>query len=161
MDVRVRHNKGWAPKNWCFWTVVLEKTLECPLNSKVSQSVSPKGNQYWIFTGRTDAEAEAPIFWPPDMKCWLTGKNSDVGKDWRQEEKGMTEDELAGWYHQCNGHELGQTLGDGEGQGGLAYCSQWGHKKLDTTGRLNWTELNTPLCICTIAFLSIHLLFGI
>ena len=93
------HKESWAPKNWCFWTVVLEKTLEHPLDSKEIKSVNPRGNQPWIFTGRTDAEDEAPILWPPDVKTWLFGKDPDAGKDWRQEEKGMTEDEMVGWHH--------------------------------------------------------------
>ena len=97
--------EGWAIKNWCFWTVVLEYTLESPLDSKEIQPVYPKGNQFWIFTGRTDAKAEAPILWPPDAKSWLIGKDPDAGKDWRQEEKGSTEDEMAGWPHRLDGHE--------------------------------------------------------
>ena len=96
----------WAPKNWCFWTVVLEKTLECALACKEIQTVHPKGNQSWIFIGRTDAEIEAPILWPPDAKNWLIGKNPDAGKDWISEEKGMTEDEMVGWHHRLNGHEF-------------------------------------------------------
>ena len=100
------HKKGWAPKNWCFWTVVLAKTLESPLDCKEIKPVHPKGNQPWIFTGRTDAEAKAPIPWPPDVKRWLIGKDPDAGKDWRREEKGTTEDEMVGWHHQHNGHEL-------------------------------------------------------
>ena len=99
--------EGWAPKNWCFWTVGLEETLESPLDCKEIQTVHPKGDQSWIFTGRTDAEAETPIVWPPDMKSWLSGKDPDAGKDWRQEEKGTTEDEMVGWHHQLNGHEFG------------------------------------------------------
>ena len=100
------YKENWAPKNWCFWTVVLEKTLQSPLDYKEIQPVHPKGNQSWIFIGRTDAEAEILILWPPDGKNWLTGKDSDVGKDWRQEEKGTTEDEMVGWHHWLNGHEL-------------------------------------------------------
>ena len=100
------HKEGWAPKNWCFWTVVLEKTLEIPLDCKEIQPVHAKGNQSWIFIGRTDVEAEAPILWPPDVKSWLIGKDPDAGKDWRQEEKGTTEDEMVGWHHPLNGHEL-------------------------------------------------------
>ena len=133
--------EGWAPKNWCFWTVGLEETLESPLDCKEIQTVHPKGDQSWIFTGRTDAEAETPIVWPPDMKSWLSGKDPDAGKDWRQEEKGTTEDEMVGWHHQLNGHGFGWTLGVGDGQGALACCGSWGHKELDTTERLNWTEL--------------------
>ena len=98
-DVRVDHKESWVPKNWCSWTVVLEKTLESPLDCKETQPVNPKGTQSWIFIGRTDAEAEAPMLWPPDTKSWLIGKDPDAGKDWRQEEKGMTEDEMLGWHH--------------------------------------------------------------
>ena len=107
------HKECWAPKNWCFWTMVLEKTLESPLDCKETQSVHPKGNQSWIFIGRTDAETEAPILWPPDAKNWLTEKGPDTGKDWRQE-KGMTEDKIVGWHHRLNGHEFEQTLGDSD-----------------------------------------------
>ena len=126
---------------WCFWTVVLEKTLESPLDCKEIKLVNPKGSQSWIFIRSTDAEAEAPILWPPDAKNWLTGKDPDAGQDWRQEEKEMTEDEMVGWYHQLNGHEFEQALGVGDGQGSLACCSPWGHKESDTTEQLNWTEL--------------------
>ena len=99
------YKESWAPKNWCFWTVVL-KTLESPLDFKEIQPVYPKGNQSWIFTGRTDVEAEAPVPWPPDAKSWLVWKDPDAGKDWGQEEKGMTEDEMVGWHHRFNGHEF-------------------------------------------------------
>ena len=109
------HKESWPPKNWCFWTAVLKKTLESPLDCKKIQPVNPKGNQSWIFIGRTDAEAL--IFWPPDVKNWLIGKGSDAGKDWRQEEKGTTEDEIVGWHHQLNGHEFEQTLGVGDASG--------------------------------------------
>ena len=129
-------------KNWCFWTMVLEKTLESPLDCKEIQPVHPKGDQFWVFIGRTDAEAETPILWPPDGKSWLLEKDPDAGRDWGQEEKGTTEDEMAGWHHQLHGHEFGQTLIAGGGQGGLACCDSWGHKESDTTERLNWTELN-------------------
>ena len=122
-------------KNWCFWAVVLEKTLESPLDCKEIKPINPKGNQSWIFFGRTDAEA--PVLWPPDMKSGLSRKDPDARKDWGQEEKGMTEDEMVGWYHGLSGHELAQTLGDGEGQGSLACCSPWGCKESDTTERLN------------------------
>ena len=98
--------ESWAPKNWCFWTTVLEKTLESPLNCKEIQPVSPKGDQSWVFTGRTDAEAETPVLWPPHEKSWLIGKDPDAGRDWGQEEKGMTEDEIAGWHHRFDGHEF-------------------------------------------------------
>ena len=131
------HKGGWVPKNWCFWTVVLEKTVQSPLDGKEIQPVNPKGNQPWIFTGRTEAEAEAPILWPPDVKSWFTGKDSDTGKDWRQEEKGTTEGEIVGWHHRLNGHEFEQTPGDSEGQGSLACCSPWGHKESDMTEQMN------------------------
>ena len=118
--------RGWALKNWCFWTVLLKKTLESPLDYKEIKPVNSKGNQPWIVIGRTDAEA--PILWPPDAKSWLIWKDPESGKAWGQEEKGMTEDEMAGWHHQLNGHEFEQTLGDGEGQGSLVCCSSWGGK---------------------------------
>ena len=136
------YKESWAPKNWCFWTVVLEKTLESPLDCKEIQSVHPKENQSWMFFGRTDAEAETPILWPLDAKNWLLGKNPHVEKDWRQEEKGMTENEMVGWHHQFDGHEFEQALGAGDGQGGLVCCSPWSRKESDTTERLNWTELS-------------------
>ena len=100
------YKESWAPKNWCFWTVVLEKTLESPLDCKEIQPVHPKGNRSWIFIGRTDAEAETPILWLLDVKSWLIWKDPDSGKDWRQEEKGLTEDEMVGWHHRLNGHEF-------------------------------------------------------
>ena len=134
------YRESWAPKNWCFWTVVLEKTLENPLDCKEIQPVNPKGNQSWIFIGRTDVGAEAPVLWPPDVKNWLLGKDPDAGKDWRQEEKGTTEDEMVGWHHGLNEHEFEQAPGVGDGQGGLVCCSPWGHKVLDTTEQLKWTE---------------------
>ena len=124
------HKEGWVPENWCFWIVVLEKTLESPC--KEIKPVNPKGNQPWIFIGRTDAEAEVLILWPPDAKSWLTGKDPDARNDWRQE-KWATEDKMIGWHHQLNGHEFEQTLGDSEGQRGLARCGPWGHKESDTT----------------------------
>ena len=136
------YKENWAPKNWCFWTVVLEKTLESPLDSKEIQPVHPEGNQSWIFIGMTDAEAETLILWSPDEKSWLIGKDPDAGKDWRQEEKGMTEDEMVGWHHQVNGLEFELAPGIGVGHGGLACCSPWGHKELDMTEWLNWTELD-------------------
>ena len=101
------YKESWALKNWCFWTVVLQKTLESPLDFKEIQTIHPKGNQSWIFIGRTDAKAETPILWPPHAKSWLIGKDPDAGRDWGQEEKGMTEDEMVGWHHQINGHEFG------------------------------------------------------
>ena len=117
--------EGWVPKNWCFWTVVLEKTLESPLESKEIQSVHPEGNQSWIFIGRTDTEAETPILWPSDVKNWLIWKDSDAGKDWKWE-KGMTEYEMVGWHHWLNGYEFEQALGVDDGQGSLLCCSPWG-----------------------------------
>ena len=134
----LNYKENWLPKNWCFWTVVLEKTLESPLDCKEIQPVYPKGDQSWVFIGRTDAEAEAPILWPPDAKSWLIGKDHDAEKDWKWEEKGKTEDEMVGWHHQLNGHEFGWTPGVGDGQGVLACCSPWGHKEFDMTERLNW-----------------------
>ena len=124
------HKEGWVLKNWCFLTVLLEKTLESPVDCKI-EPVDPKGNQFWIFIGRTDAEA--PILWLPDAKNWLIRKDPDAGKDWGQEEKGATEDEMVGWHHWLNGHAFEQTLVDGEGWGSLACCSPWGCKESDTT----------------------------
>ena len=132
--------ESWA-RNWCFWTVVLEKTLESPLDCKEIQPVHSEGDQLWVFFGRNDAKAEAPVLWPPHAKSWLIGKDSDAGRDWGQEEKGMTEDEMAGWHHRLDGHESEWTLGVGNGQGGLACCDSWGRKESDTTEQLNWTEL--------------------
>ena len=140
MDVRVGLKERWALKNWCFWSVVLEKTLESHLDCKEIQLVHPKGNQSWVFFGRTDAEAETLILWPPHMKSWLIGKDSDAGRDWGQEEKGMTEDEMAGWHHQLDRREFEWTLGVSDGQGGLACCNSRGHKESDTSEQLNWTE---------------------
>ena len=121
------YKESWVPKNWCFRTVVLENTLESPLNCKEIQPVHPKRSQSWAFIGRTDAEAEAPILWPPDAKNWFIRKDPDAGKDWRWE-KGMTEDEMVGWHHWLNGHELEQAPGTGDGQGSLACCSPWGRR---------------------------------
>ena len=141
MDVRVgliKKAEHWridAFELWC-WRQPL-RVLDC----KKMKPVYPKANQSWIFIGRLDAEAETPKLWPLDEKNWLIGKDPDAGKDWRQEEKGMTEDEMFGWHHQCNGHELEQALGIGDGQGGLASFSPWGRKELDTTEWLNWSEL--------------------
>ena len=134
------YKEDWAPKNWCFWTMVFEKTLESPLDLNKIQPVHPKGDQSWIFTGRTDAEAETPKLWPHDVKNWLIWKDPDGGKDWKQEEKGMTEDEMVGWHYWFDGHEF-------DGQGSLECCSRWGHKELDRVEWLNWTEVsyNDPL----------------
>ena len=138
--------ESWAPKNGCFWAVVLEKTLQSPLNCKEIQSVHPKGDQSWVFIGSTDAEAETPILWAPDSKSWLIWKDPDAGKDWGQEEKGTTEDEMVGWHHWLNGRGFGWT----DGQGGLACCGSWGCKESDTTDLLNWTEylfINKWMCL--------------
>ena len=132
MDVR-DHKEGWALKNWCFLTMVLEKTLESPLDSKEIKPGNPKRNQSWIFIGRTDPEAEVPILWPLDAKNWLIRKDPDAGKDSRLEKKGTTEDEIVGWHHRLDGYESEQASGDGEGQGNLAWCSPWGRKESDMT----------------------------
>ena len=131
----------WAPKNCCFQIVVMDKTLKISLDSKETKPVSPKENQPWIIIGRIDAKAEAPILWPPDTKNWLISKNPDAGKDWRQEEKATTEDEMVGWHHRLEGHEFEQAPRVGDRQVSLACYSPWGHKKSDTTELLNWTEL--------------------
>ena len=161
------YKESWALKNWCFWTVVLEKTLESPLDCKEIQPVHSKGDQSWTFIGRTDAEAETPILWSRDAKSWLIGKDPDAGKDWRPEEKGSTEDEMAGWHHHLDGHEFEQALGIGHGQGGLVCCSPWGHKESDTTEQLNWTELKYPsfylptydIYLCLSFYLPTYLLY--
>ena len=142
------YTESWALTNWSFWTVVLKKTLESPLDCKEIQPVHPKGDQSWVFIRRTDVEAETPVHWLPDAKSWLIWKDPDAGKDWGQVEKGTTEDEMAGWHHQLNGHEFGQTPGVGDGQGGLTCCSPWSCKELDTTDLLNWTELNIFYLMC-------------
>ena len=139
MDVELDCKESWAPKNWCFWNVVLEKTLDSPLDFKEIQPVPPKGNQSLIFIGRTDAEAEIPILCPPDAKNWLNGKDPDAGKDWRQEEKGTAEDEMVGWHHRLDGHEF-EAPGVGDGQRSLACCGPWSHKESDTPEQLNWTD---------------------
>ena len=127
--------EGWALKNWRFWTVMLEKTLESPMDYKEIQPVHSKGDQSWVFFGRNDAKAETPVLWPPHAKSWLIGRNSDAGRDWGQE-KGTTEDEMAGWHHRLDGRGCGWTPGVGDGQGGLACCDSWGRKESDTTERL-------------------------
>ena len=135
------YKESWVLKNWCFWTVVLEKTIESPLNCKEIQPVHPEGDQSWLFIGRTDVEAETPILWPPDAKSWLIWKDPNSGKDWEQEEKEMTEDKMVGWHHWVNGHGFGWTLGVDDGPGCLVCCGSWGRKELDITEWLNWTEL--------------------
>ena len=132
--------EGWAPKNWCFWTVVLEKTLDSPLYCKEIQPVHSKGDQPWDFCGRNDAKAEIPVLWPPHAKSWLIGEDSDAGRDWGQEEKGTTEDEMAGWQQQLDGRVSGWTPWVGDRQGGLVCCDSWDCKESDTTQWLNWTE---------------------
>ena len=136
-----------VPKYRCFWTVVLEKSIERPLVCKEIQPVHPKGNEFWIFIGSTDAEAETPMLWPPDAKNRLTGEDSDPGRDWRLEDKGTTEDEMFGWHHWLNGHEFEQAPGVGDGQGSPAYCSLLGHKELDMMELLNWTYFTRRSCI--------------
>ena len=141
MDVRLGVWWNWVLKNWCFRIVVLEKNLESPLDFREIQPVNPKGNQSWIFIGRTDAKAETPILWPPDVKNWLTGKDTDGGKDWRQEEKGITEDEMVGWHQQLGGHESEQALGAGDGQGSLVCCSPKSQTWLSDRTELNLAYL--------------------
>ena len=128
---------GGVPKNWRLQTVELEKTCETPFVSKEIKPVHLKENQPWILIGRTDTEAEAPVFWSPDANSQFIEKVPDAGKDWGQKDKRELEDEMARWHHWCNGHEFGQTLADSEGQGSLVCCNPWGHKKLDTTGQVN------------------------
>ena len=137
------HKDSWAPKNWCSLTVVLEKTLESPLDCKENNPVNLKGNQSWIFIGRTDVKTDVPILWPPDAKKWLIRKDPGAVKNWRQEEKGTTEDEMAGWHHRLDGHDFEQTPGVGDGQGSPAGCSSWRCKESDMTEQPNWTELMT------------------
>ena len=154
--------ESWAPKNWCFWTVGLEKTLERPLECKEIQPVNPKGNQSWIFIGRTDTNAEVSIVWPPEAKCQLIRKDPDAGKDWMQEEKGMTEDEMVGWHHQLNGHEFEWAPGSGEGQGSWVHCRPCGSKESDTT---EWLKNNKTLGSLQVGpclfcdYYCMHLLF--
>ena len=133
------HKESWALKNWCFWTVVLEKALESPLDCKGIKPVHSKGNQCWIFIRSTDAEAETPILRPPDVKNWLIGKDSGAGKNWSQKEKGTTEDEIVGWHHWLDGHEFEQAPGAGNGWGSLVCYCPWGCKDSDTTEWLNWS----------------------
>ena len=132
--------------------MVLVKTLKSPLDCKEFQPVHPKGDQSWMFIGRTDAEAETPVLWPPHVKSWLVGKDPDAERDWGQEEKGTTEDKMAGWHHQLDGHEFEQTLGVCDGQGSLVWCDSWGRKESDTTEWLNWTELSMLLFLISISY---------
>ena len=135
------HKQGWAPKNWCFQTVVLEKILESPSDCKEIKSVNRKGNQPWIFTGRTNADAEVLILWPLDVKSWLIRKDPDAGKSWRQENTGATENEMVGWHHWHNGHEFEQTPRDREEWGNLAHCNPWGLKEPNV---IYWLNNNSP-----------------
>ena len=171
MDVRVfssshtwmwklDHKENWVPKNWCFWTMVLEKALESPLDCKEIQPVHPKGNQFWMFIGRTDDEAEIPILWPPDAKSWLIGKDLDGGKDWKQEEKGTSEDEMVGWHHRLDGREFEQASGDSGEQGSLACCSSWGHKESDTTEQLNWVHYILVLMLSHFSHVQLFVTLG-
>ena len=137
---KLDHKEGWGLKNWCFWIVVLEKAVQSSLDCKESQLVHSRGDQPWVFFGRNDAKAETPVLWPPHAKSWLIGKVSDAERDWGQEEKGTTEDEMAGWHHRLDGRESEWTPGVADGQGGLACCNSWGCKESDTTEQLNWTE---------------------
>ena len=146
--IELDYRESWAWKNWCFWTMVLEKTLESPLDCKKIQPVHSKGDQSSMFIGRTDVEAETPILWPPDAKSWRLWKDPDAGKDWGQEEKGMTENEMVGWHHWHNGHEFESTPGVGDGQGGLACCSSWGRKEPGMTEWLNWTDGSSQAIKC-------------
>ena len=139
------YKESWALKYWCFWSVVLEKTLESPLDCKEIQPVHPKGDQSWVLIGRSDVEAEMPILWPPDVKSWLIWKDPDAGKDWGQEEKGMTEDKMVGWHHRLNGHGFGWTPGVDDGQGGPVCCRSWGLKESNMTERLNWTDWDAKI----------------
>ena len=153
------YKESWVLKNWCFWTLVLEKTLESPLDCKEIQPVHPKGNQSWIFIGRTDAETETPIFWPPNSKNWLPGKDPDAGENWRWEEKGTTEDEMVGWHHRLDGHEFARASGVGDGQGSLACYTVHGVAK-SWTRLSNWTELNwTYLAASFLTLPGGHVMF--
>ena len=157
--MRVGLLKKLSVKELMFWTVVLEKTLENPLDCKEIQPVHSKGDQSWVFFEWNDAKAEVSIHWPPHVKSWLIGKDPDAGRDWGQEEKGMTEDEMAGWHHQLDGREFEWILGVDDGQGGLACCNSWGHKESDTTEWLNWTKLNWmvySVCIPHLLYLFFY-----
>ena len=145
------YKESWAPKNWCFWIVVLENTLESPLICKEIQPINPKWKQSWIFIVRTDAEAETPILWLPDAKNLLIWKDPAAGKDQRWEEKGVTEDEMVGWHHRCDGHEFEQALGVGDRQGSLACCSHGVAKS--RTQLSNWTELSYSVISVSISWL--------
>ena len=161
--------ESWAPKNRRFWPVVLEMTLESPLDCKEIQPVYSKGDQPWDLFGRNDAKAETPVLWPPHAKSWLIGKDPDAGRYWEQKEKGTTEDEMAGWHHWLDGRESEWTLGVGDGQGGLVCCDSWVRKESDMTMWLSWTELNWALlkrnnekrlhCKCSLSGLYLTRIF--
>ena len=154
--------EGWVLKNWCFWTVVLEKTLESPLDCKEIQPIHSEGDQLWDFFGRNDAKAETLVLWPPHAKSWLIGKDSDFGRDWGQEKKGTTEDEMAGWHHWLNGRESEWTPGVDDGQGGLACCDSWGRKESDMTERVNWTDRQkSSFSRTNVVFISIWKPWGL
>ena len=163
--MRVDCKESWVSKNWCFWTVVLEKTLESPLDCKEIQPVHSKGDQTWVFTGRTEAEAETPVHQPPHVKSWLIGKDPDAGRDWGQDEKGTTEDEMAGRHHWLYGHEFGWTPGVGDGQGGLACWNSvlqfMGLQRVrrDWATELNWTEGFIMSLYCFLTVLLIPCFF--
>ena len=144
-----------TPKTWCFWTTVLEKNLESPLDCKEIKPASPKGNQSWVFIGRTDVEAETPVVWPPDANDWLIGKDPDAGKDWRQEEKGTTEDKMVGWHRWLHGNEFEQDPGVGDEQGSLALCT--GCKELDMTEQLNWIDIYIWIILYSLNRISLFL----
>ena len=141
----LNHKESWALKNWCFWTEMLEKTLESPWDCKEIQPVHPKVNQSWMFIRRTDTETEAPIIWPANVKSWLIRKDPDAGKDWRQKEKETTEGEMVGWHHWLSGQEFEQTPGDSEGRGSQVCCSPWGRKESDTAEQLNNNKVYSAL----------------
>ena len=147
MDVRVALWKKLSTKELMLLNCGVGEDSWESLGLKEIQPVHPKGDQPWVFIGRTDVEAETAILWPPDTDSWLIGKGPDAGKDWGQAEKGLTEDEMVGWHHRLDGHGFGWTPGVGDGQGGLAYCGSWGHKESNTTEQLNWTKLN-PITAC-------------
>ena len=151
------YKESWALKNWCFWTVLLEKTLGSPLDCKEIQSIHSEGYQPWDFFGKNDAEAEAPVLWPPHVKSWLIGKDSNGGRDWGQEENGATEDEIAGWHLWLDGLESEWTPGDGDGQGGLACCNSWGCKESDILGQMSSRDF-LHLQICSNSYCNIVML---
>ena len=155
--------ESWVPKNWCFWTVVFEKTLESPLDFKEIQPVHPKGDQFWVFIARTDAEAETPILWPPHVKSWLTGKDPDAGRDWRQEEKGTTENEMAGWHHWLNGHEFWVSSRRWLWTGRPGVLRFMGSRRVgqDWATKQNWTEFTISSPLKELQFRRVKTYFSI